>query len=39
MTWKPRSGRQGASKATVQRERLSERTLIRGCDSLNIGIT
>jgi hypothetical protein len=39
LTWKPRSGQQGASSVSVQRERLSEKTGNAGCDSLNLGIT
>ena len=39
LTWKPRSGQQGASSVSVQRERLSEKTVNNGCDSLNTRIT
>ena len=34
LTWKPGSGRQGASSASVQRERLSERGANSASDSL-----
>ena len=39
LTWNPRSGQQGASSVSVQRERLSEKTGNAGCDSLNTRIT